>query len=235
RRKAIVLRNALLVYKGEASAADEELRTGALDTLLRERGSYQAKVAVLEWARERLLETLRTRHSIPDGEFYKVAFDYARDVAPVIEEVKAKGRGVAEARRKLHGEDCLGSDLDGLETLPREESFERLRRLCAELYAPVFDRFSLEDRLSSLGELRTQVKTWLNFSRPFIMLDSVDSSKYGFSEEHNAARFIAIPHVYQGKPCEQILNLCPARSAADCDKYDACLKREILDSLPRGP
>jgi hypothetical protein len=234
RRKALILRNALLIYKGEASGADEDLRTGALDTLLRERDSYETKVKVLKWSRDQLLEMLRGRHSIPDGEFFKVAFDYARDVAPIIEEVKERQQGGAEARRRLHTDEVLGSDLDGLATLPREQAFERLLRLCSELYAPVFDRSSLEQRLSSLGDLKTQVKTWLNFSRPFIMLDSVDSSKYGFSEEHNAARFIAIPNVYQGKPCEQILNRCPARSAADCDKYDACLKREILDSLPRG-
>jgi hypothetical protein len=234
RRKAVLLQNVLLVYKGDAQASDEDLRTGAIDALLLERRSYDAKMAVLEAAKERLLETIRTRHSIPDGEFYKVAFDYNRDVRPLLEEVKERQKGGVEARRRLHAPDVLGSDLDGLQTLPREESFQRLLKLCTDLYAPVLERSSLDDRLSSLGDLKTQVKTWLNFARPFIMLDSVDSSKYGFSEEHHAARFIAIPHVYQGRPCEQILNRCPVRSSAECSKYDACLKRELLESLPRG-
>jgi hypothetical protein len=234
RRKAVVLRNALLIYKGEPTAGEDDLRAGALDAVARERQSYTKKVAVLEWAQARLLETLRSRHSIPDGEFYKVAFDYGRDVQVVIDEVKGRHRIGEEARRRLHSEAMLGSDLDGLTALPREESYRRLFDLCATIYSPAFDRTSLDDRLSSLGDLRTQVKTWLNFARPFIMLDSVDSSKYGFSEEHNAVRFIALPHVYQGRPCEQILNRCPVQSAAECDKYDACLKREVLESLPRG-
>ncbi len=234
RRKATILRHALLVYKGEAGSADEDLKSGALDLLLREREAYRTKVATLEWAKERLLEVLRSRHSVPDGEFYKVAFDYKRDVKPVVDEVKDRQKGGATARQRLHAEDVLGSDLDGLVTLGREEAWRRLLELCAGLYAPVFDRYSLDDRLSSLGDLKTQVKTWLNFSRPFIMLDSVDCSKYGFSEEHNAARFIAIPNVYQDRPCAQVLNRCPVHSTAECDKYDACLKREILESLPKG-
>jgi hypothetical protein len=82
--------------------------------------------------------------------------------------------------------------------------------------------------------MKTQIKTWLNFSRPFVVLDTVDASKYGFSEQHNAARFIAIPNTYVGKPCEQILNRCPVRSEAECDKYEKCLKRSILESLPEG-
>jgi hypothetical protein len=234
RRKAVLLQNVILLYKGDASAPDEDLRSGALDTLHHERRSYDTKVAVLGAAKDRLLETIRTRHSVPDGEFYKVAFDYNRDVKPLMEEVKGRRKGAAEARTRLHAEDVLGSDLDGLETLPQEESYRRLLLLCTELYAPVLERSSLDDRLSSLGDIKTQVKTWLNFARPFIMLDTVDSAKYGFSEEHHAARFIALPHVYQGKPCEQILNRCPVRSSAECDKYDACLKREVLEALPRG-
>jgi hypothetical protein len=234
RRKATVLQKALAFYKGDPAATEPELRTGALDALVAERQSYETKVAVLEWAKERLHETLRARHSVPDGEFYKVAFDYDRDVRPVVEEVKGRGKGAAAARAALHREDLLGSDLDGLATLSREEAYQRLLGVCNGLYEPAFERSSLDDRLSSLGDLKTQVKTWLNFARPFIILDSVDSSKYGFSEEHNAARFIAIPHVYQGRPCEQLLNRCPVRSAAECDRFDACLKRELLDALPRG-
>ncbi len=234
RRKATILRHALLVYKGDPGAADEDMKSGALDALIKEREAYKAKVAALEWAKERLLEVLRSRHSLPDGEFYKVAFDFKRDVRPVIEDVKERHKGAEGARHRLHAEDVLGSDLDGFVTLGREEAWRRLLELCSALYAPVFDRYSLDDRLASLGDLKTQVKTWLNFSRPFIMLDSVDCSKYGFSEEHNAARFIAIPHVYQGRPCESILNRCPVLSLAECDKYDACLKREVLESLPKG-
>ena len=234
RRKATVLQKALVFYKGDPAASEPELRTGALDALVAERQAYEKKVAVLEWAKGCLLETLRARHSVPDGEFYKVAFDYERDVRPLIEEVKVRGKGAAAARATLHSPELLGSDLDGLVTLSREESCDRLLRVCNQLYEPALERSSLGDRLSSLGDLKTQVKTWLNFARPFIILDSVDSSKYGFSEEHNAARFIAIPHVYQGRPCEQILNRCPVRSAAECDRYDACLKRELLDALPRG-
>ena len=46
---------------------------------------------------------------------------------------------------------------------------------------------------------------------PFVVLDSADSSKYGFSEEHNAARFIALPDTYAGKPCEQLPEPLPGR------------------------
>ncbi len=234
RRKATVLQKALAFYKGDPGATEPELRTGALDALVAERQSYETKVAVLEWAKERLLATLRARHSVPDGEFYKVAFDYERDVRPVIEEVKGRDKGAAAARATLHGQERLGSDLDGLASLPRERSYALLLETCNALAEPAFERSSLDDRLASLGDLKTQVKTWLNFARPFIILDSVDSSKYGFSEERNAARFIAIPNVYEGRPCEQVLNRCPVRSVAECERYASCLKRELLEALPPG-
>lgn len=232
RRKAAILRHALLFYKGDASCPEDEVRTGALAAVLKERESYRTKVSVLEWTREQLLETLRTRRSVPDGEFYKVEFAYERDVKPLVEEVKDRRKGKDDARRRLHAE--LGADLDSLETLPREESFRRVLGIGIDLYSPVFDESSIETRITSLGDLKTSVKTWLNFSRPFIVLDTVDASKYGFSEPHNAARFIAIPNTYVGRPCEQILNRCPVRSREECDKYDRCMKRTILEALPEG-
>jgi hypothetical protein len=234
KRKAIILGQARLILRGDASAADEELRQGAIDLVLREREAYRTKVAVLEQAKARVQDLLRARHSVPDGEFYKVAFDYLRDVRPVIEEVKERRRGGVEARQRLHAPEVLGSDLDGLVSCPREESFRRLFQIGIDLYSPVFDQFSLEDRIASLGDFKTQVKTWLNFSRPFIVLDNVDASKYAFSEQHNAARFLAIPHTYLGRPCEQILDRCPVRSVSECEKYDRCLKRAVLESLPEG-
>jgi hypothetical protein len=234
RRKAVVLRQALAIYRGEATAAEEDGRSGLMDLVLRERGDYQTKVAVLQSMRERLLEALRAKRSVPDGEFFKVAFDFGRDVKPVIEEVKGKARGLEEVVKRLHTQEQLGPDLDGLVTLPREESYRRLMQLGGDLYEPVFDRIPLDDRVAALGELRTAVKTWLNFARPFIILDSVDSSKYAFSDEHNAARFIAIPNTYAAKPCAQILNRCPVASAAECERWGSCLKRAVLDSLPRG-
>jgi hypothetical protein len=234
KRKAVVVGQALAFYKGDPQSTEEVLRKGALAAVLAEREAYRAKVAALESFKERLLETVRAKRSVADGEFYKVAFDFSRDVRPVIEDVKQKRRGLEEARRRLHAPDVLGSDLDGLADLPREESYRRLVEICASLYAPIFDQWSLDERVATLGDLATQVKTWINFSRPFIMLDSVDASKYGFGDEHNAARFIAIPNTYAGKPCEQILNRCPVRSAAECDRYDACLKRSVLEALPQG-
>ena len=234
KRKAAILRHALTLYKGDPAAGEEALRGGLVEAVLREREAYRAKVASLERTKEQLHELLRHRRSIPDGEFYKVAFDFARDVKPVIEEVKRRRKGLEEARRKLHTDEYLGSDLDGLVNLGPGESHRRLQKLCAEFYEPIFDAQSLDDRVAALGDLKTQVKTWLNFSRPFIMLDSVDASKYGFSDEHNAARFIAIPHTYAGKPCEQILNRCPVHSVAECDRYEGCLKRTILEALPKG-
>jgi hypothetical protein len=232
RRKAVILRQALALYKGDAASASAEGAAGLLAAVLRERESYRTKVAVLERFKERLRETLRSRRSVADGEFYKVAFDYARDVKPVIDQLKVK-QG-ADARRRLHAEDVLGSDLDGLEALPREQSYLRLLEIGERVYGPAFDRISLDERVQALGDMKTQVKTWLNFARPFIMLDTVDASKYAFSEEHNAARFIAIPHTYAGKPCEQIMNRCPVKSAAECDRYDGCLKRAVLEALPKG-
>lgn len=234
RRKAVIARQASSVYRGDPDAPEETLRAGVLTAMLKERDDYRTKVAVLEHIKQQLMELLRGRRSVPDGEFYKVAFDYARDVKPVIEEVKARGQGVAEVRRQLHTQEQLGPDLDALVTLPREESQRRLLRLCSERCAPIVDRASLDDRVASLGDLRTQVKTWLNFSRPFVMLDTVDSSKYGFSEQHNAARFMAIPNTYAGMPCEQILDRCPAASAADCERFASCLKRAVLEALPKG-
>jgi hypothetical protein len=234
KRKAVVLRNALLVIKGDPSAPEEEARGGALGALLRERESYRKKIAVLKELKERIQDIVKTKHSVTDGEFYKVAFDYHRDVAPVIEDVKVRRGGGADARKRLHAEDVLGSDLDGLETGSIEGSFRKVLTTCTALYAPVFEEFSLEDRVVALGDMGTQIKTWLNFSRPFVVLDTVDASKYGFSEQHNAARFIAIPHTYVGRPCEQIMNRCPVRSVEECSKYDSCLKREILESLPDG-
>src|SRR3990172_10974760 len=88
KRKAVVLRNALLIFRGEPSAPEEDVRTGAQGTLVRERESYLKKVAVLKELKERILDIEKTRHSVSDGEFYKVAFDYHRDVAPVINEIK---------------------------------------------------------------------------------------------------------------------------------------------------
>jgi hypothetical protein len=234
KRKAIVLRNALLVLRGEPSAPEEDLKTGALGTLVRERESYRRKIAVLKELKERIQDISKTRYSVADGEFYKIAFEYQRDVAPIIEDVKANRGGRDDARRKLHSEESLGGDLDGLETLSLDESFRRLFQIASERYGAVMDGFSLDERVASLGDMKTQIKTWLNFSRPFVVLDTVDASKYGFSEQHNAARFIAIPHTYVGRPCEQILNRCPVHSVAECDKYDRCLKRSILEALPDG-
>jgi hypothetical protein len=234
KRKAVILRHALALHQGDAQAPEEELRSGMLDAVLREREAYRSKMARLEEAKEALAELLRQRRSIPDGEFYKVAFDYNRDVKAVIDEVKERRHGLTDARRRLHRPEELGPDLDGLLTVPPGDTHKRLVALCSALYEPVFDALSLDERIVSLGDLRTQVKTWLNFSRPFIMLDSVDASKYGFSDGHNAARFIAIPHTYVGKPCEQILNRCPVHSTAECDRYAGCLKRTILESLPEG-
>lgn len=234
RRKATIIRYALAIYKGEPSASDPELRQGALAAVVREKEDCRRKVAVLEGMKERLSETLRHRRSVPDGEFSKVAFDFLRDVKPVIEEVRERRRGPEEARQKLHSAELLGSDLDGLTALPPDECYRRLLELCAGFYSPIFDQSSLDDRLSSLGDLGTQVKTWLNFSRPFIMLDTVDSSKYGFNEEHNAARFLAIPHTYLGQPCENLTSRCPVHSATECNRYDACLKRATLEALPKG-
>jgi hypothetical protein len=234
KRRAVVLRNALLILRGEPSAPESDVRTGALATLVRERESYTKKLAVLRELKERILDIAKTRHSVTDGEFYKVAFEYHRDVAPVIEEVKVGKGGRDVARKKIHAEDVLGTDLDGLETLSLDESFRRLFQTVGEPFAAAIDRLSLDERVTALGDMRTQIKTWLNFSRPFVVLDTVDASKYGFSEQHNAARFIAIPNTYTGKPCEQILNRCPVRSDAECDKYGSCLKRSILESLPEG-
>jgi hypothetical protein len=234
KRRAIVLRNALLILRGEPSAPEADVRTGAQATLVRERESYLKKVAVLKELKERILDIEKTRHSVTDGEFYKVAFDYQRDVLPVIQEVKVGRGGRDEARKKIHTEEVLGTDLDGLETLSLDESFRRLFQVVGERFAAVMDQSSLDERVTALGDMKTQIKTWLNFSRPFVVLDTVDASKYGFSEQHNAARFIAIPNTYTGKPCEQILNRCPVRSDADCDKYQKCLKRSILESLPEG-
>jgi hypothetical protein len=234
KRKAVVLRNALLILRGEPSAPETDLRTGAQATLVRERESYVKKVAVLKELKERILDIEKTRHSVADGEFYKVAFDYHRDVEPVIQEVKVSRGGRDEARKKIHTEEVLGTDLDGLETLSLDESFRRLFQAVGERFAAVMDQSSLDERVTALGDMKTQIKTWLNFSRPFVVLDTVDASKYGFSEQHNAARFIAIPNTYGGKPCEQILNRCPVRSEAECDKYEKCLKRSILESLPEG-
>jgi hypothetical protein len=234
KRKAVVLRNALLILRGDPAAPEADLRTGALAAVARERESYLKKLAVLKELKERVLDIEKTRHSVTDGEFYKVAFDYHRDVAPVIEEVKVGKGGRDEARKKIHTEEVLGTDLDGLETLSLDESFRRLFQAAGERFLSVMDQSSLDERVTALGDLKTQIKTWLNFSRPFVVLDTVDASKYGFSEQHNAARFIAIPHTYAGKPCEQILNRCPVRSEAECDKYEKCLKRAILESLPEG-
>lgn len=242
RRKAVILRHALGFYKGDPSA-EGVARTGAVAAVLGEREAYRTKVQVLEWMREQALEAFRARRSVPDGEFSRVEFSFERDVRPVIEEVKEKGKGGEEARRRLHAPEALGSDLDGLATMRREEAYRRLLEICTALYAPVFDRTSIEDRLlrpAPAGEgappadLRTRVKTWLNFSRPFVMLDSVDASRYGFDERHNAARFLAIPHTYAGRPCEHVMNRCPVSSLAECDKYDRCLKREVLEALPDG-
>jgi hypothetical protein len=234
KRRAVVLRNALLILRGEPSASEADVRTGALSTLVRERESYTKKLAVLKELKERILDIAKTRHSVSDGEFYKVAFDYHRDVTPVIESVKVGRGGRDEARKKIHTEEVLGTDLDGLETLSLDESFRRLFETVGERFAAVMDQSSLDERVTALGDMKTQIKTWLNFSRPFVVLDTVDASKYGFSEQHNAARFIAIPNTYVGKPCEQILNRCPVRSEAECDKYEKCLKRSILESLPEG-
>ena len=234
RRKTVVARHAVLIFRGDAASGEDETRRGALEAVQAEREAYRTKVAVLERAKERLQDVFRSKRTLADGEFYKVAFDFDRDVKPLIEEVKERKKGREEARKRLHAEDVLGPDLDGLQTLSREESFSRLLEICKNLYAPEFDAFSLEDRVSSFGDLRTQIKTWLNFSRPFIVLDNVDASKYGFSEHQNAARFLAIPHTYAGRPCEQILNRCPVRSEAECDKYERCMKRAIVESLPEG-
>ncbi len=233
RRKAGVLRHALMIYKGESSG-EEDLRMGALDAVLHEREAYRRKVVVLQAIKERILEVLRHRRSVPDGEFSKVAFDFDRDVKPVIEDVKGRGQGREEARKRLHSEDLLGSDLDGLTEHAPEECQRRLLELCASLYQPVFDRWSLDERLPALGDLTTQVKTWLNFSRPFIMLDTVDASKYAWSEEHNAARFIAVPHTYVGRPCESMVNKCPVSSVAECSRFGNCLKQATLEALPKG-
>jgi len=120
--------------------------------------------------------------------------------------------------------------------LTSDDAHRFLVRLCSEFYEPIFATWSLDDpaRLASLGDLSTMVKTWLNFSRPFLMIDTVDSSKYGFSDAHNAARFIAIPNTYAERPCEQILNRCPVSSTAECDRYGGCLKRTLLEALPAG-
>jgi hypothetical protein len=234
KRRGVVLRNALLVLRGDPTAPEPDLRTGALAALIRERESYLRKIAVLKELKERVLEIEKSRHSVTDGEFYKVAFDYHRDVVPVIDRVKVAKGGRDEARKKIHTEAVLGTDLDGLEGLSLDESFRRLFQAVGERFAAVMDQSPLDERVTALGDMRTQIKTWLNFSRPFVVLDTVDASKYGFSEQHNAARFIAIPHTYVGKPCEQILNRCPVRSEAECDKYGSCLKRSILESLPEG-
>ncbi len=234
RRKAVIARHALHIHRGDASASEADLRAGVLAVVLREREDYRRKMVVLAQIKERMMTVVRGKRSVPDGEFYKVAFDYARDVKPVVDEVKGAGRGVAEVRRALHGEAQLGSDLDGLVTLPCAESERRLFGLCSDLCAPAFDRVPLDARVAALGDPQTLVKTWLNFSRPFVLLDTVDSSKYGFSDEHNAARLIAIPNTYAGRPCEALPSRCPAASAADCERFDGCLKRTILAALPRG-
>ncbi|MBN2371109.1 MAG: hypothetical protein JXO72_11555 [Vicinamibacteria bacterium] len=236
RRKAVIARHALFVYKGDAQSAEPDLRRGALDAVLRERDEYRRKAAILEQTRELLHETLRGKRSVPDGEFSKVVFDFERDVAPVVAEVKSRRRGLDEARRRLRSDVSLGSDLDGLLKLTSDDACRCLVRLCSDFYEPIFASWSLDDpaRLASLGDLSTMVKTWLNFSRPFLMIDTVDSSKYGFSDAHNAARFIAIPNTYAERPCERILNRCPASSASECDRYGGCLKRTLLDALPAG-
>ena len=176
-----------------------------------------------------------TRHCVTDGEFYKVAFDYNRDVAPLIEEVKVatEGRG-GGANEDAHRGRAGVRSRRPRDPEPQEESYRRLLQVCTELYAPVLERSSLDDRLSSLGDIKTQMKTWLNFARPFIMLDTVDSAKYGFSEEHHAARFIALPHIYRASRVSRSSTAARYARSAECDKYDACLKREMLEALPRG-
>jgi hypothetical protein len=82
-----------------ALGLETDVRTGALSTLVRERESYLKKVAVLKELKERILDIAKTRHSVSDGEFYKVAFDYHRDVTPVIERSRWAGRR-DEARRR---------------------------------------------------------------------------------------------------------------------------------------
>jgi hypothetical protein len=233
RRKGVILRNVLVALRGEPQAESEAARAGLLGAVLKEREAYRNKVAALKRVRQHSHD-LRHRRSVADGEFYKVLFDFDRDVKPVIEEVKQTRGGLAEARRKLHAAECLGSDLDGLVDLPFEAALERVLAMCGAFYEPAFAGRSLDERLAALGDLKTQVGAWLNFSRPFLMLDVVDASKYAFSEAHNAARFLAIPHTYVGKPCEQILNRCPVSSVAECDRYERCLKRSVLEALPKG-
>jgi hypothetical protein len=234
RRKAAILRQAVAFLKGDPASPAAELRSGAIDLVLAERDAYRRKIAVLSRMKEQLLEVLRRRRSVPDGEFSKVAFDHDRDVKPLIDEVKGRRQGLPEVRRRLHAPDCLGSDLDGLVDLSFEEAWRRLLGPCDALFKPAFDAEPLDARLASMGDLPTRVKTWLNLSRPFILLDSVDASKYAYSEEHNSARFIAIPHTYAGKPCEQLTNRCPVSGPHECDRWNGCLKRSTLEALPRG-
>ncbi|MBI2837555.1 MAG: hypothetical protein HYX75_04535 [Acidobacteria bacterium] len=234
RRKATILQNAIAVYKGDPSSREPDLRSGALESILRERDHYRAKVAVLERARERFLETIRARRSVAEGDFTKIVFDYTRDIEPMVQEVKARRGALAAVRAQVRSPGVFGPDLDGLTAVLADQAILRLSDLCAAAYQPVVDAWSLDECVAGLGDVGTLVKTWLNFSRPFLMLDSVDASKYGFGEEHNAARFIAIPHTYVGKPCEQILNRCPVSGVAECDRWPRCLKRAILEVLPRG-
>jgi len=46
RRKAVIASHALFIYKGDPQATEPDLRSGALDAVLRERDQYRRKVAI---------------------------------------------------------------------------------------------------------------------------------------------------------------------------------------------
>ncbi len=96
------------------------------------------------------------RARVPDGEFYKVAFDYERDVRPVIEEVKGRGKGASAAPRAAAR---AGASSAPTSTASRRCRARRATSACSasatDLYEPAFDRFPLDDRVASLGDLRT--------------------------------------------------------------------------------